>query len=341
MRRTVQAAAVMATLLAIFMAGGCASGESSAHGRGHTRMTTPPSAPVPAKNDCIDFAASVRAGTGEGRYPQPGDLPFEAHPTSLLQCVEAVQDVPGQGQWEVVNTVRSTGSVDGFVNALRASYVKPAQPTPKGGYACAAVAYGPQWIALIDADGTDYQIRIPSWGVCGQPDPDVLKALAAVPTTIASTDRIRQTTSPGAQAAGCPQQFAEMGYASSQVSPPATTRPFFAGTNPSQDLRACYYKLAGAFDKRDLKPAGDFQSSVTITGSQAAVVYNGLMNAPVASDAKSCDAPATEYAAVFENAGSGSWSVVELDGCKLAAPDSGPDRQAPAPVIQALVAAKQ
>lgn len=340
MRRTFPAVAATAAALLILLAGGCAS---RANPDSRILPTIPGPThlpPVSAKNDCTDFAAAVRVNTGQGRYPTPGDLPAQSHPTSLLRCVETSQDIPGQGQWWVVNTVRSTGSVDGFVNALRASYARPAQPTPKGGYACAAIAYSPQWIALIDADGTAYQIRIPASGVCGEPDADVLKALEAVPTTIASTDRIRETTSPGAQAGGCPQQFAEMAFATAQMTVPTTNKPFFSGTNSSKDLHACYYKLAGASDKHDLKPAGDFQSSVTITGSQAAVVYDGLMNAPVAA-AKSCDAPATEYAALFADAGSGSWSVVELDGCKLASPDFGPDRQAPATVIQALVAAKQ
>jgi len=131
-----------------------------------------------------------------------------------------------------------------------------------------------------------------------------------------------------------------MAFAAAQMNVPATTRPFFPGTNSSKDLRACYYLLLGAVDKHDLKPAGDFQSAVTITGSQAAVIYDGLMNAPVAT-AKSCDAPATAYAAVFAGAGHGAWSVVELDGCRLAAPESGPDRQVPVAVIQALVAAKK
>jgi hypothetical protein len=180
MRWTATAAAVTAALLATMTAGGCASRDDVDSGNGHVVPAATHLPPVSAKNDCIDFAAAVRANTNQGRYPTPGDLPAQAHPASLLRCVEAPQDIPGQGQWWVVNTVRSTGSVDGFVSALRASYVKAPQPTPHGKIACPAIGYSPEWIALIDADGTAYQIRIPSWGVCGQPDTDVLKALGTV-----------------------------------------------------------------------------------------------------------------------------------------------------------------
>jgi outer membrane murein-binding lipoprotein Lpp len=333
MRRMVLASVVLATLLV----GGCAS-KSSGAGAGASPggASTQPSPPVQAKNDCTDFAASVKSGHTDAAPPADGGLPAGAHPVSLLKCVEDNQDVPGQGQWLVVNTVRSTGSVDGFVSALRAGYSKPAQPTPKGPIACAAVGYTVEWIVLVDADGTAYQIQIPFWGVCPAPDPDVLKALAAVPTTVASTERIRQTTSPGAQSSGCTQQFAEMAFVDAQANGSTTTRPFFAAPNADKAFRACFYHLANDADKS--KPAGDYEFSATITGSQGAAIYNGLASAPVAT-ATSCAAPATEYAVLSTTAGSG-WSVVELDGCKLAAPDSGVDRQAPAPVVQALLAAK-
>jgi hypothetical protein len=327
----VLASVVLATLLV----GGCASKSSGAGGR-PGGATTQPSPPVQAKNDCTDFAASVKSGHIDSAPPAVGGLPADAHPVSLLKCVQDNQDVPGQGQWLVVNTVRSTGSVEGFVSALRAGYSKPAQPTPKGPIGCPAIGYTVQWIVLADADGTAYQIQIPFWGVCPAPDPDVLKALAAVPTTVASTERIRQTTSAGAQSSGCPQQFAEMAFVSAQANAPTTARPFFAAPNADKAFRACFYHLANGADK--VKPAGDYESSATLTGSRGAAIYDGLASAPVAT-APSCAAPATEYAVLSTTAGSG-WSVVELDGCKLAAPDSGTDRQAPAPVVQALLAAK-
>jgi hypothetical protein len=293
---------------------------------------------VQTKNDCTDYTSSITSGDFAGSQSAPGVLPADAHPTSLLECTMATQDVPGQGQWQVVNTIRSTGSVDAFVSALRAGYVKPPQPAPKTPSVCPDIGYTQPWIALIDADGEVYRIQIPSWGVCPAPDPDVTKALAAVQTTTVSTERIRQTTSPGAQSSGCAQQFAEMAFVDTQFSGSGTTKPFFSGPNPAKTLRACYYKLAGPYDK--VKPAGEFESAATITGSQGTLIHDGLQNAPVAT-VKACDAPATEYAVLSDGAGGGGWSVVELDGCKLAAPDFGPDRDAPAPVIQALLTAKK
>jgi hypothetical protein len=339
MRRTVLAG--IGVVVSALIAGGCASkpvASDAGPGRAVTTSSTQ-SAPLKTKNDCTEFASQIKTSY-TGTSTNIGRLPATAHPVSLLECVQDFQNIPGQGQWVVVNTVRSTGSVDAFVSALRSAYVRPAEPTPKGGnVSCPAIGYTQQWLALIDADGTAYRIAIPFWGVCSAPDRNVTSALAAVKTTVASTERIQQTTSPGAQANGCEQQFAEMAFVGAQLNGSVPARPFFAGPNSAKSFRACYYKLADNADK--LKPAGNFESAATITGTQAAAVYDGLTNAPTATNAKNCTTPATEYAVLFDNGGAGDWSVVELDGCKLAAPDFGPDRQVPAPVMQALVAAKR
>ena len=340
MGRTVLAG--VGVFMAALIAGGCASKPvASGTSPGQGALTTSSlSAPVKAKNDCTEFTTQVESPTYTGSRPTGGRLPDSAHPVSLLQCVQTYQDVPGQGQWEVVNTVRSTGSVDAFVSALRAAYVRPPEPTPQGEkYSCAAVGDVPPWLVLIDADGTAYQISIPFWGVCRAPDRNVTAALQAVPTTIAATERIKQMTSPGAQAGKCDQQFAEMAFVGAQASGSAASRPFFSGPNPDKSFRACYYKLGADADKQ--KPAGDFETSAMITGTQGAAVYDGLMNAALATGTKTCTAPANEYVVLFGNGGTGDWSVVELDGCMLAAPDGGPDRQIPEPVWEALVAAKK
>lgn len=339
MRRTVLAGVGVGVVVSALMVGGCASKPvASGGGPGQAVITSNTFAPVTTKNDCTEYAAQVKSAY-TGPAPKIGRLPASALPVSLLECVQDFQNVPGQGQSEVVNTVRSTGSVDAFVSALRAAYVRPPEPAQQGGsYSCPAIGYTQQWLALIDADGTVYRIEIPFWGVCSAPDRNVTSALAAVKTAVTSTERIRQTISPGAQASGCEQQFAEMAFVGAQVSGSAATRPFFAGQNAGKPFRVCYYKLTGTADKS--KPAGDFESAATITGTPATTVYDGLTNAPTAANAKNCTSPATEYAVLFANDGAGDWSVVELGGCKLAAADSGPDREVPAPVVQVLVAAK-
>ncbi|WP_370350932.1 hypothetical protein [Catenulispora sp. EB89] len=318
---------------------GCASKPvASDGGPGQAVTTSNTFAPVKTKNDCTDYVAQITSAAN-GPSPKIGLLPASAHPVALLECVQDFQDVPGQGQFSVVNTVRSTGSVDAFVSALRAAYVRPPEPTPQGGnYSCAAIGYAQQWLVLIDADGTAYRIEIPFWGVCPAPDRTVTSALAAVKTKVTSTVRLRQTISQGAQASGCEQQFAEMAFVGAQTNGPASTRPFFAGQNAGKPFRVCYYKLTGTADKQ--KPAGDFESAATITGAPAATIYDGLTNAATAANTDSCTSPATEYAVLFTNGGAGDWSVVELGGCKLAASSSGPDREVPAAVMQVLVAAK-
>lgn len=338
MRRTVLAG--VGVVVSALVASGCAS-KPVASGSGPGQAGTPNTfAPVTTKNDCTDYVAQLKAGyTGAATSPKIGRLPASAHPVSLLECVQDFQDVAGQGQFSVVNTVRSTGSVDAFVSALRAAYVRPPEATPQGGaYSCAADGYVPLWLALIDADGTVYRVEIPFWGVCSAPDRDVTSALAAVKTAVTSTEQIRRTVSPGAQASGCEQQFADMAFVGAQMNGSAATKPFFSGQNADKPFRACYYKLTDTTDKQ--KPAGDFETATTIAGTPATTIYNGLTNAPTAANAKNCTSPATEYAVLFTNGGAGDWSVVELNGCKLAAAGSGPDREVPAPVMQVLVAAK-
>lgn len=336
MRRTVLTAVIVTALLA----GGCASkqdGKSS----GAVRPTSPPPAPVLTKNDCSDLTTAVKT-TDRLFQPPPaaGSLPADAHPVSLLQCTTTTQDVPGQGQWSVIDTVRSTGSVDGFVRALRANPTKPPEKRPTGDYACAAVGYVEPWIVLVDADGTAYQIQVPQWGVCNGPDPDVLKALDAVPTEVASTERIRQTLSPQAQAGGCVQQYSEMAFVQAQWAQATTGSPppFFTPKDSNEPVRVCYYKLEANYEKA--KPAGDFDAAATIPAGQGVALHDSMTNAP-ASTTKSCDAPATEFAVVTGNAFGKGGSVVELSGCRLATSDPGPDHQVPDSVIQALLAAKK
>jgi hypothetical protein len=282
--------------------------------------------------------ASTKAGDFGATQQPGGGLPPDSHPTALLKCDLDTEDVTGQGQWLVVKTVRSTGSVDGFVDVLRAAYVKPAQPTPKGDVACADVAYVQPWLVLADADGHAYRISVPMWGVCPAPDPDVMKALAALPMTTVTTDRIRQTTSAGAQASGCSQQYADMAFVNVTSDGNGASGSYVPFPGPGTTLAVCYYKISGSYDR--VKPAGDFDGTATITGAQAAAVHQDLLNSPLAT-IKTCAAPASEYAVIHDTLAGGDWSVVELGGCGLVAPSSGADRQASAPLVQALLAAKK
>ncbi|NUP51175.1 MAG: hypothetical protein HOW97_28265 [Catenulispora sp.] len=335
MRRTVLTAVIVAALLA----GGCASKPDS-KSSGAVRPTSPPPAPVPAKNDCSELAAAAKSGGLYQPPPATGSLPADARPVSLLQCTTTVQGAPDQGQWSVVQTVRSTGSVDGFVRALRANPTKPPEKDPGKNYACPAIGYVEPWIVLVDADGKAYQIQVPRWGVCNGPDPDVLKALDAVPTKVVSTERIQQTLSPQAQAGDCVQQYAEMAFVQDQWAQATTGSPppFFAPKDPTEPVHACYYKLEANYEKA--KPAGDFDGAATIPAGQGAALHDSLANAP-ASTTESCDTPAAEFAVVTGNAFGKGGSVIELSGCKLATSDPGPDHQVPDSLIQALLAAKK
>jgi hypothetical protein len=329
-------AGVLATVVAL--ASACASVlPTTAPGTNPMRVVP---TPVLAKNDCTDVVAASKFSAGLGSQGlQGGILPADAHPVSVLQCKSDTRAIPDQGQWTVIDTVRSTGPIDAFVSALRAAYVRPPEAPPAGrNWACSDVLISAPPVTLVDADGTAYSVGIPFWGVCPAPDPDVTKALAAVPTTVVSTDLIRQVESPGAQASGCAQQFAEMAFVvAAQPGLSGSQRPFFAAPDPDKSITACFYTLDNNADR--VKPAGNFQSFATITGSQGAVIYDGLMNAPVVTSA-SCKDPAIEYAVVSPGGSVGQWSVVELTGCKLAASDTGSLRQPAQAVLDALLAAR-
>jgi hypothetical protein len=336
MRRSVLAG-VLVTVVALSSA--CASGlNTTAPGTG-AGNAGPATTPVPAKNDCTDVVAAYKSSPGLGPAASPGGiLPADAHPVSLLQCKFGIRDIPDQGQWAVIDTVRSTGSIDGFVSALRAAYVKPPQQPAPGGNGCPAVGYIPQTVTLVEPNGTAYNVGIPLWGVCPAPDPDVTKALAALPTAVVSTDLIKQVESPGAQASGCAQEFAEVAFTATQLRSSGTQRPFFSAPDPDKAITACFYTLNPNPDP--VKPGGTFQSSATITGSQGALIYDGLMNAPVVTSA-SCTAPATEYTVIKPVGSESQWGVVELTGCKLAATDTGSLRQPAEAVLDALLAARK
>jgi hypothetical protein len=330
-------AGVLVTVVALSSA--CASGVvKTAPGSDPMRVIP---TPVLAKNDCTDVVAASKSPPGLGNLGSGGGvLPADAHPVSLLQCKSELREIPDQGQWSVIDTLRSTGSIDAFVSALRAAYVKPPEAPPTGDrWGCSDVLYVAPPVTLVDADGTAYGVGIPFWGVCPAPDPDVTKALAAVPTTVVSTDLIRQVESPGARASGCAQQFAEMAFViATQPGSSGSQRPFFSAPDPDKTITACFYTLDNNADR--VKPAGTFQSSATITGSQGAVIYDGLMNAPIVTSA-SCKDPAAEYAAVSSGGSVGQWSVVELTGCKLAASNTGSLRQPAQAVLDALLAARK
>jgi hypothetical protein len=339
-------AGVLVTVVALSSA--CASGldkTAPGPGAGNAAPRTAPMqvapTPVLAKNDCTDVVAASKSSPAFPPSSEGGILPADAHPVSLLRCEPETRAIPDQGQWTVIDTVRSTGSIDAFVSALRAAYVKPPEAPPTGDHlgGCALVLYVAQPVTLVDADGTAYSVGIPFWGVCPAPDPDVTKALAAVPTTVVSTDLIRQVESPGAQASGCAQQFAEMAFViATQPSLSGSQRPFFSAPDPDKAITACFYTLDNNADR--VKPAGNFQSFATITGSQGAVIYDGLMNAPVVTST-SCKDPAAEYAVVSPGGSRGQWSIVELTGCKLAASDTGSLRQPAQAVLDALLAARK
>jgi hypothetical protein len=106
MRRSV-VVGVLVTVVALSSA--CASGLDKPAPGTSAGNVGPATTPVLATNDCTDVVAASKAS---GRLGPPasegGILPADAHPASLLQCKFDIRAIPDQGQWAVIDTVRST-----------------------------------------------------------------------------------------------------------------------------------------------------------------------------------------------------------------------------------------
>ena len=324
--------------------GGCASRVTAHTGDGSIAAPPMPTTPVPTTNDCAALKADMSSNEAPsavvfGYAGAPGGyLPADFHPVSMVECRTRQEEVPGQGRWAVVDTLRSTGSVDTFVSALRAAMAGPAPTRPA---VCTDDLVMVPWIALVDAKGGAFHVRIPT-DYCDKPDKAVFVALGAVALKVVATDRVVQIQSAAGETAGCEDQWADLAMMNSAnpgpTAPPTTGAPgpFFNIAGTTKNLKVCYYRLKPGYLPE--KPMGTFQSGATLSGATSAAVYDGLAASPWA---KPCSTAPISFAVVFTDEVKGVVSgVVELDGCRRASPNYGGVRQPTQSVIDALLAAR-
>lgn len=212
---------------------------------------------------------------------------------TAVQCVEDLRELPGQGQWAV--EVRQVAT--GRVAALAAAYDRPDEPQTT--QMCLLSLTVTPAVTLVDATGHALLPTTPRDG-CGQPQRQIIQAYDRVTWHEVSSRKVRQVVSPGAEAAGCPQQVKDLVRLPGLRTSPGG--PVFA--QPPSVVRVCVYRV----------PAGELYSGDFERGSMlSAAASRALLGAMTGAGPSATCAPQPEFAAVMTKAG--TWVSVELGGC--------------------------
>ena len=143
----------------------------------HTAPHTGPRAVPPAARLVTCPAGLLDTDLARRQYPPTQPVPPGFQPIAAIECI-------------LVGTSRSAGhltltirrqlavtDLDRLVTALR----EPPPRPPAGTFrVCPAIVYVLPWIALVGSDGQVIHPLVPT-GPCGQPVPQVISSLAALP----------------------------------------------------------------------------------------------------------------------------------------------------------------
>jgi len=136
----------------------------------------------------------------------------------VLRCSSTQKAYPGDGIWTVVKTERADGSPDALLAELR----KADQPMPSG-IACPMIAMVLPWFVLVDQSGKPHFAHIPT-GQCGQPIPEAISALNALPWRTVKTERTVRVQSQLSLDTGCPDPYKDV-IALTMAGPPIPPQP--------------------------------------------------------------------------------------------------------------------
>jgi hypothetical protein len=214
---------------------------------------------------------------------------------AVVQCANGTRRYAGDGEWATLARRVATTGMPRLLTAL-----KRPDERARSGVACAAIAYGPLDILLVDRHGRYLHPRFPETG-CGAPQPAFSSALAALRWRTVSVTRVQQLRSQAAIDSGCEMAWKNLhalliGPARAAPSGPVLTE------RPRAALQICLYGRSKDPD------AGSFRRGLTLTGAPAAALRTALGGAGSAS---SCPLVA-DFAVVFAG---GPWVEVELGGC--------------------------
>jgi hypothetical protein len=258
-------------------------------------------------------APSPTAPGGQGMATPSGPLPASFVPVSVTECVLSTELVPGDGEWNVTITQRSTSGVDALARALREASV-----SPKANLACASPAFPPIRIVVTNAAGSDFAPDIPT-GECGAPLPGVVAALASMRWSRFGAVRTSQTRTQLEVTSGCSGQYkpvlAMVGSEAARQVPPGSVVPA-----TTTGIRVCRYGLDSTSTIRlggTTLDAGELTGAATVTGPDLARVSAALNHtSAVASCSTAEQAPFAVLTPVDSTGDEVAGAIyVELGGC--------------------------
>lgn len=302
-RRTgaiVASVGVVAAVLALSLA--LRHGSSTHHGTG---PAAPTGSPSPTSETALDQYA-IEAPCDQFRDPTNSNFGVDQSAikafgaVAAVNCAIANRNYPGDGQWEVlIRQVLPPGQLPGLIAAL----TQPNQ-THHSAEACAAVAYLPLPVLLVNADGRYLHPRFPR-NSCGQPLRGASYSdIDKLAWRTVSVTKIVQTESQEALASGCSMLWKNLFTIEVDGAHPDPGSPVLNHA-PNATLTACIYKT-GTDPER-----GDFVRAVVLDASQSQELRTALDGAGPAANT-TC-AVQTSFAVV--NAVNGGYVSVELGGC--------------------------
>jgi hypothetical protein len=190
-----------AALLATALISGCATEDSgSSGGAAPGAAAIPDSATVYVKTACsltagntlvpLDPAKSPTASPGYPGLGRGGAIPAGFAPVSVIGCGMDVQDVPGDGTWQVATQTEADGDLDDLV----AAYRMPA-PTPPGNVCTTDMDLDPA-IAFVDAGGTAIWPAPPRDAICHHISTRVTAAMRALHWPVTKSQRTSPAAAP-------------------------------------------------------------------------------------------------------------------------------------------------
>lgn len=247
-----------------------------------------------------------------------GGIPAGFRPARVLLCREDFRTFPGEGRWDVEIERQATRGIGSLLVALRRPVVDPS-PTDGTPVACAAIAVGVPWFALVDAHGRAVLPEVPRDPLCGQPSSVALAALRALPYQTVWVRRIRQVESQRevrGDAAGCPawKDMISIEESLAGARPRTAAGPVFSSV-PAM-LTICRYLRGGT----GTNAIGSFRGIRQLSGARLTTLLSRLAQVPVAG---TCGRTETAFAVLHPSSPAGEPAYVELDGChRVLRPDN-------------------
>jgi hypothetical protein len=219
----------------------------------------------------------------------------------VLRCGDEMRSVPGQGRWWFRVEERADTDAAGLLAALR----RPDEPASPGTM-CVDVAVEVPYFALVAASGAPLRPRVPRDG-CGQPQPQPLAALRALPFRETRATRLYQEQGQESIDTGCGQMWTDALAGDTLAhTRPAASRRMWPKTPGA--IRICIWRAATHGLPR-------LESAGTIAGPRMAALLARLDRLP----AGDCS-PQHHRFAVLEYLRQGWFDspiYAELDGCRL------------------------